>query len=243
MSSEEEDYMSEAILAGLSATHSKPKTYSERRKQELQRQKERGYNKPKAEAEREAREVGLATQISEDNKGFKMLAKMGYRKGAPLGPSTDPSSPSTALKAPIQVALKSDRHGIGIPDEATITRKRTKEEEEQREKEREAEKDDYRTKMNRQFEDKRVIRDVKTSRIVCEQMDLAKGWERNEFWISKPPQKEKEGTPAKEGREVDAEDMEEYAKEEVDVDSDDEGTDGVEKETEFQLMEVGADKT
>jgi hypothetical protein len=46
-------------------------------------------------------ERALAKEIPEDNKGFQLLAKMGFKKGMGLG--TD----SSGIKAPLPVKLKS----------------------------------------------------------------------------------------------------------------------------------------
>ena len=41
--------------------------------------------KPKAVVEHEKREEGLQSAISSDNKGFALLAKMGYKPGMGIG--------------------------------------------------------------------------------------------------------------------------------------------------------------
>lgn len=52
---------------------------------------------------------GLHTAIGSDNKGFAMLAKMGFKPGTSLGKNND----ATALKEPLKINLKSDRYGLG----------------------------------------------------------------------------------------------------------------------------------
>lgn len=54
------------------------------------------------------REIGLNSAISSDNKGFAMLAKMGYKQGDSIGRSTD-----AGLVEPIGIQLKSGRGGLG----------------------------------------------------------------------------------------------------------------------------------
>ena len=74
----------------------------------------RARQKSKAELEAEAeanREAALATALPETNKGFKMMAKMGFKQGQSLGKSED------ARKEPIQVTVKDDRSGIGLESE------------------------------------------------------------------------------------------------------------------------------
>ncbi|KAJ3047188.1 hypothetical protein HK097_000153 [Rhizophlyctis rosea] len=246
-SDEEDDYMSEAILAGVPTEMKRSSTYSERRKQQLQSQQQRGYNKPKDQAEREAREEGLASHIPEDNKGFQMLTKMGYKKGEALGPSSSnpsPNSSMTPLTTPIPIHLKHDRLGLGIPStDPTPSRKRKAELETQTSAELDEEQDDFRHKKNQEFELNQIRRDVKNSRITCEQLDLRMGWERNEFWISKPPEeveKEEDGTEGSGGGglgtavkgdvDVRGEQGEkvEYEREVMDIEDDDDDSDGLE---------------
>jgi hypothetical protein len=74
----------------------------------------RARQKTKAEREaeaEEAREAALATALPETNKGFKMMAKFGFKQGDTLGKSED------ARKEPIRVDLKGDRSGIGLESE------------------------------------------------------------------------------------------------------------------------------
>ncbi|KAH9879310.1 hypothetical protein J1614_002749, partial [Plenodomus biglobosus] len=112
--------------------------------------------KTKAEREEEAeaaREAALATALPETNKGFKMMAKFGFKQGDALGKTEG------ARKDPIRVNVKDDRGGIGLESEkkrkfreqfeaAERLVKRTKEEEgdylemrRQQQKERKLEKD------------------------------------------------------------------------------------------------------
>lgn len=60
-----------------------------------------------AELERESRDKGLNTAISKDNKGFKLLEKMGFRPGESLGRSR------SGIKEPIDIVLKQGTSGVG----------------------------------------------------------------------------------------------------------------------------------
>lgn len=71
--------MSEKFLNAAADAETSSHTYSQRRKQELRKQQQRGYIKSRRELEEEARELGLQKQIGEDNKGMKMLMKMGFK--------------------------------------------------------------------------------------------------------------------------------------------------------------------
>lgn len=59
------------------------------------------------ELERENRDKGLNTAISKDNKGFKLLEKMGFRPGESLGRSR------SGIKEPIDIVLKQGTSGVG----------------------------------------------------------------------------------------------------------------------------------
>lgn len=62
---------------------------------------------PKHTLEETQREIGLSSAISSDNKGFAMLAKMGYKQGDAIGRST------AGIVEPIGIQLKSGRGGLG----------------------------------------------------------------------------------------------------------------------------------
>tara|TARA_R110002003_G_scaffold126_27_gene11671 strand:- start:1030 stop:1773 length:744 start_codon:yes stop_codon:yes gene_type:complete len=53
----------------------------------------------------------LATALPETNKGFKMMAKFGFKQGDALGKAEN------ARKEPIRVDMKGDRSGIGLESE------------------------------------------------------------------------------------------------------------------------------
>lgn len=63
--------------------------------------------KEKEAAEAEEREAALKQTIDDSNKGFKMLAKLGYTPGTGLGKA------KSGVPEPISVTIKEDRGGIG----------------------------------------------------------------------------------------------------------------------------------
>lgn len=63
--------------------------------------------KPVKQLEVERREEGLSSAIPSDNKGFAMLAKMGYKQGDAIGRS------SSGIVEPISIQVKSNRAGLG----------------------------------------------------------------------------------------------------------------------------------
>lgn len=54
------------------------------------------------------RDQGLGTAISGDNKGFAMMARMGYKAGQSIGKAS-----AQGIVEPIGIQVKSDRGGLG----------------------------------------------------------------------------------------------------------------------------------
>ncbi|XP_055312238.1 G patch domain-containing protein 11 [Sitodiplosis mosellana] len=115
-SSEEDDYMSDAFLAKTIETDVRPglvcdHKIARRLKLEEEKQKledeQKVKQKPVRQLEAERREEGLSAAISSDNKGFAMLAKMGYKQGDAIGRS------SSGIVEPISIQVKSNRAGLG----------------------------------------------------------------------------------------------------------------------------------
>ncbi|KAL1492705.1 hypothetical protein ABEB36_010921 [Hypothenemus hampei] len=111
MSDSEDDYMSFKVLAG-GQDDMRPGLLvnREKRKHEMFKKKLESSNKRQKtlnELEQENREKGLNTAISSDNKGFRMLEKMGFKSGDSLG-KTRPG-----LKEPIDIVLKQGTSGVG----------------------------------------------------------------------------------------------------------------------------------
>ncbi len=63
--------------------------------------------KPIKVLEAERRQEGLSNAITSQNKGFAMLAKMGYKEGEAIGKS------SKGILEPIGIDIKTDRGGLG----------------------------------------------------------------------------------------------------------------------------------
>jgi len=113
--SDEEDYMSEAFLAKCVPEDVRPglkRSHATQRDHELQKKKSerdvlRKTKKSKAELESEKREEGLQKSLDSSNKGFALLAKMGYKAGDSLGKS------NTGIVEPIGFEVKNNRGGLG----------------------------------------------------------------------------------------------------------------------------------
>ncbi|RUS20785.1 hypothetical protein BC937DRAFT_94379 [Endogone sp. FLAS-F59071] len=171
-SSDEEDYMSEKFLNAADAETSSSHTYSQRRKQELRKQQQRGYIKSRKELEMEARELGLQKQIGEDNKGMKILKKMGFNNGMTLGKTTK----ENGLKVPIVVELKSGRKGIGLE---TIEKRKANEELEMALAKRREVDQNFLGSMVDRFNEGRTRRRIKAAAHLCQSLDEKKS---NVLW-------------------------------------------------------------
>jgi hypothetical protein len=111
MSDDEDDYLSEKILAQLEAVPKpqQPVSYTERRKQALKRSQlrnEKNRKKSRKQMELEAREEGLQTNLiqkaheeaeesGKQNKALAIMMKMGFKPGQSLGASHESSSSSS----------------------------------------------------------------------------------------------------------------------------------------------------
>ncbi|KAL2037376.1 hypothetical protein N7G274_009861 [Stereocaulon virgatum] len=150
---EEDDYMSMTI-----AEPTKPiekETYTARRIRKQREVEARSRPKSKAElaaaAERE-RDIALSTALPSTSKGFQMMAKLGFKPGSALGATTNPHARTELLG----VVVKEDRGGVGMENE----KKRKFREEAAAvaglEKKQKAEEGDYRERVAREREEKRI---------------------------------------------------------------------------------------
>ncbi|KAL0257210.1 hypothetical protein SLS55_008020 [Diplodia seriata] len=107
---DDEDYMNMVI-----EEPGKKETALQRLQREKRERIERSQShKTKREREEEAaaaREAALDKAIDSSNKGFKMLAKMGFKEGDKLGKS------DYGVAEPVRVQVKDGREGIGMESE------------------------------------------------------------------------------------------------------------------------------
>lgn len=168
---EEEDYMSMAIPEP--APSKAPETYTQRRLR-LQREAEkRAYTPPKAERlkkQAEEREAALHRSILEDaeknkSKGLKMMAKMGYKAGSTLGKD------GAGRAEPVGISIKEDRGGIGLD---SLKRKEFNEQVEHGAKRVKADEGEYRERVRREREEKRLEGLCESAARVAERMTAEK---------------------------------------------------------------------
>ncbi|KAM4592238.1 G patch domain-containing protein 11 [Odontesthes bonariensis] len=178
MSDEEEDYMSDAFLTKIQDV--KPGVNMVRREKEAlkkeARQREtniKNRQKTYKEQEKESREAALQSSISNENKGFALLQKMGYKAGQGLGKG------GAGRVDPIPLNIKTDRGGIGL--EGLKKRKAEEELEHYRQKVRAKQQnetkylEDFRSRVRTEREERKIEGDLSRSQRSCEQLDSQKG--------------------------------------------------------------------
>ena len=150
---DEDDYMSMTITEPTKPLEKE--TYTQRRIRKQREAEARSRPKSKAElaaAADAARDDALSTALPSTSKGFQMMAKLGFKPGSALGASTNPH----ARTEPLGISVKEDRGGLGMENE----KKRKFREEvaavEGAEKKQKAKQVDYRERVGREREEKRV---------------------------------------------------------------------------------------
>jgi hypothetical protein len=112
-----------------------------------------------------AREAALGNELDASNKGFKMMAKLGYKPGTTLGKSTD------ARTEPIHLSMKEDRGGIGMDSEKKRKMRELIAESERQEKKTKVNQVDYRERLRQEREEERLSRQVHAAQKVAERLD------------------------------------------------------------------------
>ncbi|KAK5908248.1 hypothetical protein CgunFtcFv8_016322 [Champsocephalus gunnari] len=178
MSDEEEDYMSDAFLSKIPDV--KPGVSMVRRlKEEIKKETEiketniKNRQKTYKEQEKESREAALQNSICNENKGFAILQKMGYKAGQGLGKA------GAGRVDPIPLNIKTDRSGIGMEE----VKKRKAEEELQHYRQKTRAKqhnetkslEDFRSRVRTEREERKIEGDLRKSQRACEQLDSQKG--------------------------------------------------------------------
>ncbi|XP_071759507.1 G patch domain-containing protein 11 [Centroberyx gerrardi] len=177
MSDDEEDYMSDAFLSKIQDV--KPGVPMAKRvktamKREAQQHEKNIQNRQKTfkEQEKESREAALHSSISNQNKGFALLQKMGYKAGQGLGKE------GAGRVDPIPLNIKTDRGGIGL--EEVKKRKAEEELEHYRQKVRAKQQnetksmEDFRVRVRTEREERKIEGDLRRSQRACEQLDSQK---------------------------------------------------------------------
>ncbi|KAI9662483.1 MAG: hypothetical protein M1821_008650 [Bathelium mastoideum] len=166
---EEDDYMTMLLPDDDAPKHES----SIRRRARQQREAEqRAHPKSKTQLDREAREArdtALSSSIlaaNPDNKGARILAKLGYTSG-PLGAGGD----ANARTEPINLVMKEDKSGIGHESEA---KRKFREEAEALNidtKKRKINEDEYQQRVSQERKEKRIEGQLWGAMKVAERLD------------------------------------------------------------------------
>ncbi|OJD14298.1 hypothetical protein AJ78_05347 [Emergomyces pasteurianus Ep9510] len=193
---EEEDYMSMTITEPPKP-QGRRETYSEmrRRKQREAEAKSRTASKAEiAAAEAARREAALSTSsLDPSNKGFQMMAKLGFKPGTALGKDRFPQYPSGVdewnrrLTEPLNVVVKEDRGGIGMDSEK---KRKIREQAELETKRAKAEEGDFRERVRREREEKRTEAMFVAAQKVAERLDAEEYEQKGEKQMNDQDQRE-----------------------------------------------------
>ncbi|KAJ5986871.1 hypothetical protein N7451_011236 [Penicillium sp. IBT 35674x] len=171
---EEDDYMSMVI-----EEPTQKESFTQRKRREQREAEARGRVPSKAErAAQEAarRDEALAkSTLDPSNKGFKMMAKLGFKPGDSLGkrdaevPSDGKIELAQARAEPLNLTLKDGRGGIGLDSEK---KRKLREEAEEATKKIKREEGDYRDRVREERELRRTEAQVRAAQKVAERLDL-----------------------------------------------------------------------
>ncbi|KAL4977825.1 hypothetical protein BDW66DRAFT_29943 [Aspergillus desertorum] len=191
---DEDDYMSMVI-----EEPQQKETFTQK-KRRLQREAEARAKVP-SKAERAAqeaakRDAALATStLNPSNKGFRMMAKLGFKPGQTLGKPVrkdkdgDNSDPHAQPRAePLNLIFKEDRGGIGLDSER---KRKFREEAEEAAKKVKAEEGDYRDRVRVERETKRIEAQIHAAQKVAERLEADENGETSLFSGSNVDHKDK----------------------------------------------------
>ncbi|KAL2824528.1 hypothetical protein BDW59DRAFT_147466 [Aspergillus cavernicola] len=193
---DESDYMSMII------EEPQQKESFTQKKRRLQREAEARAKVPskaeRAAAEAAKRDVALATStLNPSNKGFQMMAKLGFKPGQTLGKpvTSGPATPSSSGDTnqtkdkedhpeirrhaePLNLVFKENRGGIGLDSER---KRKFLEEAEKAAKKIKTEQGDYRDRVRLERETKRVEAQVHAAQKVAERLDAEENGDSSLF--------------------------------------------------------------
>ncbi|KAJ5936407.1 hypothetical protein N7454_005042 [Penicillium verhagenii] len=175
---EEDDYMSMVI-----EEPTQKESFTQRKRREQREAEARGRVPSKAERaalEASRRDEALAkSTLDPTNKGFKMMAKLGFKAGDALGKRDSDTPPDGKLDAtqrlmqaraePLNLTLKDGRGGIGLDSEK---KRKIREEAEEATKKIKREEGDYRDRVREERELRRTEGQVRAAQKVAERLDL-----------------------------------------------------------------------
>uniref|UniRef100_A0A8D0L9T9 G patch domain-containing protein 11 n=1 Tax=Sphenodon punctatus TaxID=8508 RepID=A0A8D0L9T9_SPHPU len=193
---EEEDYMSDSFInvhqdvkPGMPMVRRLKEAIQKEEKQKEANQKNR--QKSIKEQEIERRDTVLKSALGNENKGFALLQKMGYKRGQALGKS------GGGIVEPIPLNIKTGRSGLGH-DELQKRKAEEKLEHYRRKMHMKKETDEkaadqFRMRVKNKQEERKAEADLQRSQRTCQQLDSHKGTEvPKEIWYWTDPKQEGE---------------------------------------------------
>ncbi|KAJ8248011.1 hypothetical protein GJAV_G00237150 [Gymnothorax javanicus] len=216
MADDEDDYMSDAFLKQIEEVRPgvpMVKRVKDALKREAKHKEKNEKNRQKTykEQERESREALLHNSISNENRGFALLQKMGYKAGQGLGKD------GGGRVEPIPLNIKTDRGGIGIEEvkkrkaEEMLEHGRRKVQVKQLAERQSLE--DFRARMRTEREERQAEGDLRRSQRACEQLDCQKSISvprESWYWPKTDHDREEEGDEETEAKtEIDDDEIEE----------------------------------
>ncbi|NXA32648.1 GPT11 protein, partial [Eudromia elegans] len=191
---EEEDYMSDSFLKqdvrpGLPMVRRAREAIQKEEKQKEANEK----NKQKSvkEEEQERRDAVLRSALGNENRGFALLQKMGYKSGQALGKSGE------GIIEPIPLNIKTGVSGLGHDE----FKKRKAEEKlesyrqklHMKKKANEQAADQFRTRFKNKQEERKMEADLRKSQRACQQLDMQKDIDvPKEIWYWIEPEDEEQ---------------------------------------------------
>ncbi|KAI1240707.1 hypothetical protein IHE44_0009144 [Lamprotornis superbus] len=189
---EEEDYMSDLFIKqdvrpGLPMVRRVKEAIQKEEKQKEANEKNR--QKSIKEEEKERRDLVLKSALGNENKGFALLQKMGYKSGQALGKSGE------GIVEPIPLNIKTGRSGLG--HEELKKRKAEEKLENYRQKlhmkkqANEQAADQFRIRFKTKQEERKMEGDLRKSQRACQQLDMQKDIHvPKEIWFWMEPEEE-----------------------------------------------------
>ncbi|XP_064489606.1 G patch domain-containing protein 11-like [Ornithodoros turicata] len=231
----EDDYMSENVLSachdhrpGLAFNHAtKRKLEAEKKRMEANK---RNNMKSRKVLEQESRTEALSKPIGEDNKGFSLLKKMGFKPGMSLGKT------GTSIREPIPIVVKEGRGGLGQEAEARERIEARLKTVSEAECSRMAEK--FREAKRNVIVERKVIGDLRKSQRACCQLDQEKDVtvpEQPWFW---PPENAKADKSSEEEDDDDPPPKDQHQESQCGSDEEDKDEEATEMEPLEQLQLV-----
>ncbi|KAM6367395.1 G patch domain-containing protein 11 isoform 2-T4 [Alca torda] len=189
---EDEDYMSDLFIKqdvrpGLPMVRRMKEAIQKEEKQKEANEKNR--QKSIKEEEKERRDLVLKSALGNENKGFALLQKMGYKSGQALGKSGE------GIVEPIPLNIKTGRSGLGHDElkkrkaEEKLENYRQKLHMKKQANEQAA--DQFRIRFKNKQEERKMEGDLRKSQRACQQLDMQKDIDvPKETWYWLEPEEE-----------------------------------------------------